>query len=210
MHTPRGWIALTLVAALAAACSDQAPTAPDEGTVSLEANFLNGPDVPGNGVVLRITLDDNTDFWWMYVLDEKTHLLAEAATDPNGVCEGGVLADRVIRIQVVNDFNVLVASSDWYAVAWDGSNWSGNIFNLVDYCAWTGAEGSLASGQVDFRRHWTGSAEDWMVQGQLDRTDGLGQSHLRMKLGRFWDVHPPYGFLGFKNQDVHLNPDPRN
>lgn len=200
---------LTLLPLLLVACSDGPPTAPNQLTSSPEFNFTDGPDTPGSGVVFRITRDDNTDFWWMYVLDEESGLLAEATTDPNGICQGGVSNDRPIHIQVVNNFNVLVASSDWYATAWDARNWSGNIFSLADYCAWTGAQVSLASGPVDFRRHWTGAAEDWMVQGQLDRTDGLGMSHLRMKLGRFWDVHPPYGFLGFKNQDVHLNPDPR-
>jgi len=137
--------------------------------------------------------------------------LAEAATRPGGVCQGGDTADRPVDVQVSTAFwNVLVQSSDWYAVAYDATNWTGNIYNVADYCAWTGAQPTLATGPVDFRRHLTGLAEDWMVQGQLDRTDGLGRAHLRMKLGRLYDPKPPWDFIGFKNQDVHLSPDPRD
>jgi len=208
MHS-RSLLAVVLSGLVAVACSDRQPTVPDQLTSPPEFNFMNGPDDPGSGVVWRITLDENTDFWWMYVLDERTHLLAEATTDPNGICQGGASADRPVDLQVAG-FNLLVQSSDWYATVYDATNWTGNIYNLADYCAWTGAQLQLATGLVDFLRHYSGSAQDWMVRGLLDRTDGLGRTQLVMKLGRLYDPKPPYGFIGFKNQDTHLNPDPRD
>ena len=54
----RGWITLMLAAVLAVAC-DQQPVEPQVEPAATESNFnfSNGPDAPGNSVVLRWTLD---------------------------------------------------------------------------------------------------------------------------------------------------------
>lgn len=201
----RGWITLMLAAALAVACSDQkAPTGPDELAAVPELNFMNGPDEPGNGVVRRIQMGEGSDVWAFWVRDWETDLTAWAATDPDGWCDKG-LSERPVDLQQ-GGFNATAQSSDWWAEVYDATGWDGR----GDYCDLIAEKSALASGRVDFRFHVAGLAEDWMVQGQLDRTDGLGKAHLRMQLGYQYGPKPPYPIIGYKNLIVHLGPDPRD
>jgi len=195
-------LALVLSGAVAVACSERESTAPDRPNVDPAFNFMNGPETPG--AVFRVTRDDNTDVWYMFVHDTRTGLYAEASTDPGGVCAVPWISLRPVDLQIVNDFNVLGQSADWFAMAYDATGWDGR-----DLCGFTSGTTPLATGLVDFTLHLTGMAEDWMVQGQLDRTDGLGKSHLRMQLGRLYDP-ATWDFIGFKNHTVLLNPDPRD
>jgi hypothetical protein len=199
----RGLLALVLSGAVAVACSEREPAAPDKPNVEPAFNFMNGPATPGG--VFRVTRDDNTNVWWMWVLDSRTGLIAEASTDPGGLCAVPWESVRPVDLQIAIDFNVLGQSADWFASVYDATSWDGS----VGYCDFIDGRTTLATGLVDFTWHITGMAEDWMVQGQLDRTDGLGQSHLRMQLGRLYDP-ATWDLIGFKNRTVLLNPDPRD
>lgn len=196
----RGLLALVLSGAVVVACSEREATAPNKPNVDPAFNFMNGPET--SGAVFRFT---STTGWSLTMLDRRTGLLAEASQGPGGICAAPWTSVRTMDGQWANDFNLLEKSADWYAVVYDATSWDGS----VGYCAFIDGRTPLATGLADLTRHLTGMAEDWLVQGQLDRTDGLGQSHLRMQLGRLYDP-ATWDFIGFKNMNVLLNPDPRD
>lgn len=200
MHIPRGWIVLTLAAALASACSEHnTPTAVSESSPAPAFNFGNGPDSPGNSGVVRATYDGGYSFW---LIDTERLLWAEVSNDPAGHC-GVATAPVTLEYQISGWTWLAQGQEDFYARVWDASEYQGEPF-----CAWIDGRPTLAEGRVRFHEIAAGNKDDFMGTGRIARTDGQGDTNLRAVFSWDW---PKWGdIVGVRAHTVHLGPDPRN
>lgn len=191
-------VVLILALFVAVSC-DQQPTDPVEQPVATAPgfNFMNGPE--SAGAVYRMQFDGYIN-WWAY--DARTQLLGVVSNDPAFFCEGGP-GEVPLDLQFAGDWNLNVQSEEWYAWVWDARG------QTEMPCVWTPTLDPIAEGMVHFKYEAVGNKEDIKANGQIDRKDGMGKTHLNWELSFVYDKKTGEGPLGIGGLKVRLGPDPR-